>query len=232
MPKAKTFVNRQPISYELARMLMGKNFYGIRYAVDFYGLSKDVEDQLSRSTIPYSEKKILAHREDARLVLYPGLPISYLYNMVRPDVLHRLLLKFAPIQKLFHEHDYDQCRNKETFIEKHGEISWWLIPEALHRELFEKDWSAQQFLLPKDEETPPSYVMVYAIVTHFLATGKWLFEKATLRCSDLDSKDRRITVGCWDTTGFGGGAIDITYDFAPGTPGVGVASAYKHDVTL
>lgn len=80
----------------------------------------------------------------------------------------------------------DQCLfynqnwyNRESFARDRGKTKWQLIRK-----------------IPIDDSTSPkASVMVYAIIGHFLATNKRLFEEIYVRCSDVTSNGSQVFVG-------------------------------------
>jgi hypothetical protein len=86
-----------------------------------------------------------------------------------------------------------------------------------------KNWSEQQALLTKDEETPSAQVMVYTIIGHYLNTDERLFEKVYVRTSSVDSDGLHVFVGdvCSD-------GLDVRGYWDGGRSGnLGIASARK-----
>ncbi|MFA5987880.1 MAG: hypothetical protein WC797_04505, partial [Candidatus Paceibacterota bacterium] len=129
-------------------------------------------------------------------------------------------VKLPDGQRLLAKQDW---YNKETFAGER-ELTWQLVCKTPVKDSTHKTWDEQQALLTTDDETPTSYVMVYTIISHFLATTERLFEKVYVRTSSVRSFDVRVSVGGFDSRG-----LDVSNAGSDGLRDgpLGVASARK-----
>ncbi len=178
--KAMTSLNPQWLR---AREIMGRNFFGIEEAIKHFGVKPSEEQLAVLGKIPFSEDVLTACKDTHVLVAI--FPMSIL------DV--RSIVKELADQTLFFNNQ--DWYNKQEFANDKGEVGWKLIRKVLIDNSTSKTWNEQQALLSKDEETPKAQVVVYTMISHFLATGERLFEKVYVRCVDLDSNGERVVVG-------------------------------------
>ena len=196
---------------KLAREIMGKNFFGVEEAVQYFGV-KPTRTQLSAlAEIPFTEAELRECKDTHVLVA--------VFQMSILDV------RGKDEKKLFYSHE-DAWYNKQVFAKQTGNrIFWQLVRKTPVDNSTSKAWDEQQALLPKNEETPTTRVMVYMIIGYFLVTGKRLFEDIYVRCSDIDSGGCRVYVGC-----FGSRGLYVYYDWDDNRySSIGVASVRKFE---
>ena len=174
-------------SQKKAREIMGTNMFGIEDAIKHFGVNPSKAQLAALGEVPFSEETLEACK--ATHVLVAVFPMSIL------DV--RAKVKSELWQAFYNQDWY----NKEAFAKEKGEIGWQLVRKTPVENSTSKNWSDQQALLSKDDETPKAQVVVYTIIGHFLATGESLFEKVWVNCSDLDSDGYRVIVGHFDAKG-------------------------------
>jgi hypothetical protein len=170
-------------SQKVARQIMGRNFFnffGVEEAVTHFGVKPS-----TYQTVPFTQATLEQCKETHVLVAVFPLSIVEICAKVSQ---HRLFSNL----KWYGQH---------AFANEKGEIEWKLIRKKAIERSINKTWPEQQALLAGNEETPTARVMVYTIIGHFLATGKRLFEKTSVRCSDVDSNSGHIGVGCFDSDG-------------------------------
>jgi hypothetical protein len=192
---------------ELARKIMGKNFFGIEEAIQYFRVKPTKNERLS--VIEWTEEE-LGNVRDTH-VLVAVFPLSILKIRNRVD------------RKLFYSHEDAWC-NTQAFAKENGEAGWALVRKTAVENSTSKTWNEQQALLSKDEETPTARVMAYTIIGHFLATGERLFENIYVRCSDRDSYGDRIVVGYFDRDGLG---VNGRWNDADRDRDIGVSAARK-----
>jgi hypothetical protein len=197
-------------SQNLAREIMGKNFFGIEEAIKHFGVNATKQQLAYLSEIPFSEEVLMSCKDTHILVAV--FPLSIL------DI--RGIVKKLPDQTLFYSQDW---YDKETFAKDKGEVGWQLVRKEPIVNSTSKTWSDQQALLSKDEETPTARIVVYTMIGHFLTTGERLFKKIYVRCVDLDSDGRRVLVGRFESRGLS------VYDWGDDRrdDGLGVSGARK-----
>lgn len=168
------------IHQKMVRKTMGKNFFGVKEAIKLFGVNPSKQQLAVLAEIPLSEATLEECKNTHILVAV--FPMSIL------DIRDKVE------RKLFHRHE-DAWYNNQAIAKDHGRVGWYLVRKSPVQNSTNKNWSGQQALLSKDEETPSARVMVYAIIGHYLAIGERLFESFYIRCSDLDSLGNRVVVG-------------------------------------
>jgi len=128
----------------------------------------------------------------------------------------------APL-KLFYDRLWS---NDELFINDRSNVSWELVRKTPVDNSTNKTWEDQRMIVPDNEDIPTARVMVYSIISHYLATGERLFRSTHIRCSDADPHEprSRVYVGGFDKAG-----LDILsiWDVLS-LDDVGISSAWKH----
>lgn len=160
-----------------ARTIMGVNFFGIEETIQHFGVIPTEQQLAALAVIPFDEATLEAYKDIHALVAV--LPLSIL------DMRQK-----AP--RAFYNQGWYTA---EAFAADKGETGWQLVSQTPVPDSMAKTWDEQQALLSTDEETPSAQVMVTAIIGHFLATGKRLFEREYVRTSSLGSGGHRIHVG-------------------------------------
>ena len=174
-------------SQKRAREIVGKNFFGVEEAIEYFGVNPTKQQLAVLAEIPFSEA-VLQECKDTH-VLVAVFPLSILE------------IRGKMTSKLF----YDQSwYNKESFAKDCGDVNWQLVRKTPVSDSTSKSWDEQQALLAKDEETPTARIVVYTTIGLFLATGERLFEQIYVRCLDIVSDGCRVDVG-----GFGSSGLDV-----------------------
>lgn len=174
-----------------ARQIMGSNMFGPEDVIKHFGVQVTRRQLAALAEIPFSEETLVVCRNTHVLVAVPTASILNIQRAVK--------VKFPAGQKsLFYKQDW--C-NKEAFAKEKEQVGWYLVRKIPVENSTGKTWDEQQALLDKDEETPSARVMVYMTIAYFLATGEHLFKGIFVRCSDLDSRGRRVCVGFFDADG-------------------------------
>lgn len=197
-------------SQKLAREIMGENYFGVEEAIKHFGVNPSKQQLTYLIEVPFMEE-VLKSCKDTH-ILVAVFPLSIL------DV--RTIAKKFVNQTLFYNQDW---YDKQAFTKDKGEVGWQLVRKEPIVNSTNKNWNEQQALISKDEETPKAQIVVYMMISHFLATGERLFEKVYVRCFDLDSDGYRVSVGHFDDEGLG---VDSCWD--DGRDGsIGVSSTRK-----
>lgn len=195
-----------PLAHDRTKAIMGKNFFGVDEAVKHFGV-KPTGDQLAAlAQIPFSEETLLECKDSH--VLVAVFPLSI------------VAIRAVAPKKVFCNQDW---YDREQFATQAGTVGWKLVRKNPVEGSTSKAWAEQQRLLRKDEETPSAQVVIYTMVGHFLSSGKRLFEKIYVRCSDVDSFGDRVYVGHFDADGLN---VNAHWDDYRGDS-LGVASARK-----
>lgn len=197
-------------SQNLAREIMGKNYFGIEEAIKHFGVNPTKQQFAYLAEVPFSEETLVASKDTH--VLVAVFPLSLL------DV--RGIAKKQSARTLFYSQDW---YDKQAFAKDKGEVGWHLVRKEPIVNSTSKTWKEQQALLSKDEETPTTRIVVYTMVGRFFATGDRLFEKIYVRCVDLDSGGDRVSVGRFGAEGL---SVDFWYD-GDRNDSLGVSAARK-----
>ena len=169
-----------------AREIMGTNMFGVEEAVKHFGVNPSKAQLAALSEIPFSEA-VLAQCKDTH-VLVAIFPLSILE--IRGKVKRGLFYSYE-----------DSWYNKQAFAKDRGEVGWQLVRKTPVVNSTSKNWTEQQALLVKEDETPTAQVLAYTIIGQYLATGERLFEKIYVRTSSVDSDGRRVLLGDFDAAG-------------------------------
>ncbi len=174
-----------------AQEIMGKNFFGVKDAINHFGVEPTEKELNILSEVPYLEK-VLRECKDTH-ILVAIFPLSILEIREKVD------------SKPFYKQTW---YNDEDFAKEKGKVCWKLIRKTPVPDFTSKNWKEQLNLLRKDEEAPTARTMVYTIVGHYLKTGERLFEHIYVRTSSTDSDGWRVVVGIFDS-----GGLDIDSDW-------------------
>ena len=169
-----------------ARKIMGKNIFGVKEAIEHFGVNPTRQQILVLSEIPFSEE-VLQKAKDTH-VLMAVFPLSILVE-----------------RNLFYSHE-DAWYNKQAFAKERGETSWQLVRKTPVDNSTSKNWEEQQALISEEDEVPTAQVMVYTIIGHYLATGECLFKRIYVRTSSVGSDGIRVFVG-----DFGSDGLSVAY---------------------
>lgn len=176
--------------YFSVRDIMGLNFIGLDLDpdVDFdaalrlFQVEIHLRELMHLSMAPFSEEILTTCKHSHISVVVPKLSIL--------DIRDRFASLPLPTgqKKFFYEQNW--YRN-QAFAQEKSEPKWNLISK------FEVDDSTSKIKW----SLPEARALVYTILIHFLNTGERLFEKSSVRCSDVDSRGRSVYVGYFDSEG-------------------------------
>ena len=172
--------NKSSTILEVAHEIMGRNFFGIAKAMKHFGVNPTKRQLAHLAELPFSEETLIASKNTHVLVAVFPMSIIDIRGKVE--------------RKLFYSHD-KIWYNKEAFAKNKGEVGWHLVRKAPVANSTNKTWNEQRALLLKDEEAPTARIVVYAMISHLLATGGHLFGDVYVRCSDFDSAGYSVHVG-------------------------------------
>lgn len=190
-----------------ARAIMGKNFFGVEKAIKHFGIKPNRKRLSTLAEIPFSEA-VLKELKDTH-ILVAVFPHSI--NEMRRHACNGGL--FSDIFG----------REKEFFAKDRGEISWQLVRKTPVDNSTMKNWPEQQALLGTEDTVPTAQVMVYAIISYFIATGERLFEQTYIRTSSTTAGCSQVNVGCFNSRGL---TVDCSWN-GHCNEILGVASARK-----
>lgn len=170
-------------SQEMARQVMGRNFFGVEEAIRHFKVRPSEKDMEALDQIPFTQDELQQAKDTHLLVAV--FPLSLLQIKEKAE-------------NLFHMQDW---YNNQTFAKEQGKSEWVLVRRDIVANSLAKTWQGQQKLLNEDEEVPFVRVMAYAIIGHCLATGERLFPSVYARCKDLSSDGDRVGLGGFDSDG-------------------------------
>lgn len=186
-------------SQELAREIMGKNFFGIEEAQKHFGVTLSKRQLAYMAAIPFSAEVLTECKDTHILVAY--VPISIV------DVRTKTAsMKLPAKHRMFYQQDW--C-DKDKF-DKAGVLEWHLIRKTSVPDSKSKTWQEQRNLFDsKIDEIPEANLLVYTIIGYFLNTGERLFEKERVRTRTLGLGGGHVSIGdfgpeglfinnCWD----------------------------------
>ncbi|MFW0862002.1 MAG: hypothetical protein ACKKL6_00220 [Candidatus Komeilibacteria bacterium] len=192
---------------ERARMIMGKNFFGVAEAIKHFKVKPLKKHTNALAKVPFTEE-ILEKCKDTH-ILIAVFPLS--------------LLEIRKAAKdLFYSSEGGWFES-QAFAQESSEPQWCLIQKTPVKDSTFKNWKEQQALLLKNDETPPAHIMVYTIIGHYLNTKERIFENIWVRTSSVDSDGYRVVVGAFDS-----GGLNVDYDWDDNRNSyLGVSSARK-----
>jgi len=176
-----------PTSQKRAHEIMGKNYFGIKEAIEYFGVNPTKQQLAYFAEVPFSEETLVASKGTHILIAVFPMSILDIRDIAKSSGQH-----------LFRNQD---CYDTQAFAKDKGEIGWQLVHKFPVESSRDKIWNEQQALLSEDEEIPKAQVLVYTIIGHFLVTGERLFETTYVRCVDLYSDSTRVVVGIFDLGG-------------------------------
>jgi hypothetical protein len=170
----------------MAHEIMGKYFFGVEDAVQYFGIKPGKAQLSALEEVPFTAAQLREVRDTH--VLVAVFPISILE--IRARVKRRLFCR--------HE---DAWYNDQAFAKDEGKASWQLVRKTPVANSLSKDWQKQQAFIGKKDEVPSAQVVIYTIIGHQLSTRERLFEKVYVRSSSVDSDGGRVVVGRFDSMG-------------------------------
>jgi len=196
------------------REIMGRNFFGIEEAIQYFGINPSHEQLITLSKIPFPFSKATLQNLKDTHILVAVFPLSILELRAKID------------SKFF----YDESWYGKGFVfaTECDEVSWKLVRKSPVDNSTSKSWRKQLVLLGEDEEVPRARVMIYTIIGHFLATGERLFEHIYVRTLDrprdytMSELREYIYVGFFDSFCYFWDENPVAY--------IGIASVRKEDL--
>ncbi len=183
----------KPVTLRAAQTIMGRNYVPMFETDSFtsgFGMSNILLSQIMTSKGRLiTESELIASHKTHVLMLVPEGSIMQL----RTEVESRYFVPIFTPQTWYEQ---------EAFAHERGRPGWHLIRKKLLGTDICPDWDVLRRLLPHDEETPTTRVMVYTLTRFFLATGERLAVDAYAHCSTFDSRGDRGKVGYFHREGF------------------------------
>jgi len=192
---------------EVAREIMGANFFGIEEAVKYLGVNLSKKETTALIEIPFTEE-VLESCKDTHV-----LAAVFLMS----------ILDIRKVDSSLFDRSTGGWYNSEEFAQNKGMASWQLILKNPVPDSTSKKLTEQQDLLGKDDETLSTQPLIYMMIGHYRNTGERLFENVYVRTSCALLDGRHVGVGYFDSGGL------LIYGFWDNTPyaNLGLSSAWK-----
>ncbi len=155
----------EPLNWDRAREIMGKNFFGVEEAVKHFGINPKGK-LAGLCDIPWSEE-VLESVKDTH-ILVAVFPLS-------------ILAMRAKRRRFFYLNS--NYNKKLAFVRDKGQVGWHLVCKTPVGNSTDKNWDEQQELLADSSMTPTAQVLVYTAVGCFMATRERLFTELAVRTS-------------------------------------------------
>lgn len=170
------------LSQKRARARMEGNFFGVEEAIKYFGVEPTEKQLAALANIPWQH---LSNFNELLIAIFP-LSIA--------DLLDKTELLLI--------HEASDRHYGELFAQDRGEVGWHRICKNLVDNSTARSLREQLAVCPKafadldyKRAVPSARVVVYAMLGHFLATGKRLFENVDVRCSDITGDGQHAVVG-------------------------------------
>jgi hypothetical protein len=202
------------LSWIGARLIMGRNFFGVEESITHLGVKPSMDQLLSLAKIPFSQKTLRKCRDTH--VLVAVFPISILEIGTLKNIKFRNLIQARR----------GSLPPDQPFMNYEGKARWELVRKAPISWSINRNWNGQKALLWGDDEIPNAQTLVYSALGHYLTSRGRMFENVLVRCSDKDERKLVVFVGFSDF--YEGGksiAIGSNYHFAGFNNQIGLATA-------
>ncbi len=206
---------------ELARDIMGANYFGPEDAVKYLGVTPTADELTYLQKVPFSKADLMAKKDTHVLVAYVPTSVN--------DLLARLpagTIAFC---------DTDPRITGAPFTNARNIVNWHLVERAPVPGSFGLDEYNQSAMLTPNEYNPAAMIPLYAMAGHYLQTGEVLMTGVFART--VDNVDSVAHPGYTDGITVGGNAcggrvaISWLYNGA-GDPSVGIAEEWIRYGTL
>lgn len=215
------------ISQEIARIIMGKNFWGVEDWATFFGVNFTKEQLRKIEKFPYGEDILNSPCpfRDGKSVKDTHFAFLGL-DRIQDDPLS--IVKWQEIcpvssQLRFYHYVPDAWYSKEKFAnEPTCSFRWYLMPLEIIPNSTDKTFEQQKAMLPADYGVPLAIEEVTKHTLYYKKNGIYLNQTKYGRCQDISSDGSRVYVGCSASDG-----LDVYdwVDFADDV--VGLASVRK-----
>ncbi len=151
-----------------ARAIMGRNFFGIEEVIHHLGSKPLGPIKLNLATlaaIPFSEEMLEVRKDSHILVLRMPLSLEDIRNVFPPEMFWVSPAGNRSLNDLVW---YGFAKNR-------GPVGWHLVARRPMNAPCDVE-ELRRLLLP-NERVPSARVMMYTVITHFLATGEYLLPK-------------------------------------------------------
>jgi hypothetical protein len=171
--------DEQYVSVEEASSVMGKNFFGINHACEFFDfdLSSEKYQGLDFNKIHYSKEILIQYQHTHFLIFLSPVSINRMKSMY-PSV-------FNKTENFF----------RSAFAQKEGELGWFLIEKKPKENLFSKQFAEQLLSVAPNENIISAQGLVYFLLANFLLNNECILFDSVARCPDIHFLDFRVCVG-------------------------------------
>lgn len=200
------------VSVEEASSIMGKNFFGINHARDFFDFDpmSSQYQGLKLHHIPYSRDILDSHKSSHFLVFLSPISINNMKTMY-PSL-------FRSAENFY----------RAPFAKKEGELGWYLIEKKPKEDLFSKKFDEQCSSVVSNEEIVSAQVLIYFLLANFLLNDECVLFDSSARCPDFYVLDFRTRIGKFDINA-GGISVSSFWDTA-GLPTLSVLTFLKGNI--
>lgn len=165
---------------DMARAIMGTNFFGLEDAVKHFAVRPTKEEIAVLDIVPFSERVLEACKDSHMLAAVFPLSINDMRRVVKSGLC-------VP----------DRHMANQGLMRKHGAGGWRLVRKTPALGSVGKPLIHQIYGLASDHERMASVrTIVYATLGQYLARGELLFHDVFVRCRYADSGGNYPIVGC------------------------------------
>ncbi len=174
-----------PTSIDRARVIMGRNYFGVKELYDCFGLHGYHE---TWHRVPFSEETLWLCKDSHILVAYSDHTIDDIYSR-HPNLF------------VHYSGGGLGSYGSEPLMNERGKRSWYLLRKTAIKESRNITWDKQVQLISEYEEVPPAQLVVFSMIGHFLTTGEKLYLGTDIVCSSFWSDEARVVVGAMSEDG-------------------------------
>jgi len=193
------------ISQEIARVIMGKNYYGsINWAKDF-GVNFTKKQLREIEKFPYNEDILNGPCPFYKGKMVKDTHFAFLgLSQINGDPLS--IVKWqeicpAPGQLRFYRYA-DAWYIREEFVNKSiCKYKWYLMPLEIIPDSTSKTFDQQKAMLSAEYEVPSAIEEITKHVLYYKKNGIYLNQTKYGRCQDISSHGHRLNVGYSDPDG-------------------------------
>lgn len=161
--------------YKHAKEIMGGNIFGVEEANFCFGVTPSRRIVAYLDEVPWNEE-VLQSVKDTHLLI-AALPLSVLD--IRERLGANIFSDMPPESWVWYR--------QEHFAKLTPQVNWRLLKKMPISEARASGC-----------EVPSAAFLIYAVLGHAIAKGERLFEKTSLRCSDLTSGRFDVHISFWD----------------------------------
>jgi len=168
-----------------ARKIMGKNFFGMEEAMQYFFFNPTLAERESFARVPFSTKDLHALKETHKLIVKLPISAENILQIMGPD-----MFSFK-----------GRLSEDLTLMRERGPCGWQLIRKTALPDSTERSFKGQSGLLGNDQEMPTIYEMIYMIAAHYLQTKEILFADRAVHTQTIrirDDEPRHLAIGVFN----------------------------------